>query len=80
MPKVTFGANRKTDEMKQLERDIITNFGMFLSVSDLGKVIGKKDPKSTKKWLRESGIYEKSQTINGRKSWYVADVARILGG
>lgn len=76
MPKVTNGANRKTQDQKRMENEIISYFGMSLTLAQVMKVIGKRSRDAAREWLKEEEI--PAVLINGRRHWWASDVARAL--
>lgn len=76
MPKVTNGANRKTPDQKRMETEIISQFGMSLTMADVMKVIGKRSRDAARDWLRDEEI--PAVLINGRRHWWATDIARAL--
>ena len=76
MPKVTNGANRKTPDQKRMENEIISYFGMSLTLAQVMKVIGKRRRDAAREWLKEEEI--PAVLINGRRHWWASDVARAL--
>lgn len=61
---------------KQLEKDIISLFGMCLTMADLMRVLGLNDRACARNWIQSEGI--EAVMINGRKRYLATDVAKAL--
>ena len=57
-------------------RDIISNYGKqcFFSLKEVGEIIGLKDFRAIERWLSDMEF----TTINGRKKYFINDIARKL--
>lgn len=61
---------------KTLERTIIDVYGMSLNMVNLLKVLGLKDRRQAKLWMKNEDI--QAVEINGRDRWLATSVARAL--
>lgn len=69
-------SGRASASRKQLERDIISLFGMCLTLADLMSVLGLKDRACARNWIQSEGI--EAVLVNGRKRYLASDVAKAL--
>lgn len=69
-------AGRPSASRKQLERDIVSLFGMCLTLADLMSVLGLKDRACARNWIQSEGI--EPVLVNGRKRYLASDVAKTL--
>lgn len=69
-------SGRASASRKQLERDIISLFGMCLTLADLMSVLGLKDRACARNWIQNEGI--EAVVVNGRKRYLATDVAKAL--
>ena len=67
---------RASASRKQLERDIVSLFGMCLTLADLMAVLGLKDRTCARNWIQSEGI--EAVLVNGRKRYLASDVAKAL--
>lgn len=75
-PQEKKAASRASASRKQLERDIISLFGMCLTLADLMSVLGLKDRACARNWIQSEGI--EPVLVNGRKRYLATDVAKAL--
>lgn len=69
-------ASRSGATRKALQQDIVTQFGMCLTMANLMVVLGQKDRKCTTRWVTDEGI--EPVLVNGRKRYLASDVAKAL--
>lgn len=69
-------SGRPSASRKQLERDIVSLFGMCLTLADLMSVLGLKDRACARNWIQSEGI--EPVLVNGRKRYLATDVAKAL--
>lgn len=67
----------KTAYQERLESDIIKKFGgMLVGVPQLMTILGKHSRQAAIKWATSQDL--KTMNVNGRKHWWVSDIARAL--
>ena len=73
MPRVNLGGQPKTaakpSDLKRMENDVISRFGMLLDLTATMKVIGLKDRKTAREWIQREGIPAIPVSEHKKKYW-----------
>lgn len=81
MPRVNLGGppkqTAKVSDLKQMEDAVVDRFGLCLDLQSLMKVLGLKDQKTAKEWIRREGI-PAIPVSEHKKRYWAQDVVRAL--
>lgn len=76
MPKLKRIGDRPPEARRELTKEIQTQYGGALTLTEVMKVIGAHCPKVARKWIEEEGL--EAVLVCKRKKWLASDIARAL--